>query len=141
MEQIALQVHIVTIIFLGLLVLYTDHVGLTWMRGKVGVVSKKMVRVLHHLVWLGLTLMIGSGFVMFLSYKDFLLVTPVFYAKMFFVAALIVNALVIGKCMHVATVRPFSELTSKERLPLVVSGGISTLSWIGAILCGLSLGI
>jgi hypothetical protein len=29
-------------------------------------------------------------------------------------------------------VKPFAELTSKEKLPLMISGAVSGLGWVGA---------
>jgi nitrate reductase gamma subunit len=138
-EQIALQVHIATIIALVCVILYTDHLGLMWMLGKKEVLNAKRVTLLHTLVWAGLLLMLASGFTMFLSYKDFLLFEPVFYVKALFVVTLVVNAFFIGTFMRAATERSFATLTRNEKVPLVISGAISTIGWIGAITCGLIL--
>ncbi len=138
-EQLALWVHIGTVITLVAIVLYTDHLGLWWMLGKVPTLAAQKLRVLHRFVWIGLMLMLASGFTMFLSYKDFLLYTPIFFVKMFFVAVLVLNAFAIGKFVHVATEKPFGSLSKEERLPLFISGALSTLGWGGAIICGLIL--
>jgi hypothetical protein len=89
--------------------------------------------------WAGLLIMAASGVTMFLSYKDFLLYTPTFYVKMLFVGTLFINAFFIGKFLKVATERPFSALTKKEKFPLFLSGAFSTIGWVGAISCGLIL--
>lgn len=58
---------------------------------------------------------------------------------MAFVVTLICNGLVIGKLQHVATTKTFSSLTFTEKLPLFISGAVSTLAWVGATLGGLFL--
>lgn len=138
-EQFALLIHIGTIISLVTVVLYTDHLGLRWVLGHIETISAKKLQTLHRLVWSGLFIMVASGFTMFLSYKDFLLYTPVFFIKVFFVAMLVINAFAIGKFMHVATSKPFAILSREEKLPLFVSGAVSTLGWVGAVTCGLIL--
>lgn len=140
-EQIALTVHITTVFALAAVVLYTDHLGLSWMRGKVATLPLQTITLLHRLVWAGLAIMLLSGGTMFLSYREYLLTVPAFYIKAGFIATLIVNAFFIGRLMHVAAERPFGELTRRERLPLFISGAVSTICWIGTILAARNLGL
>lgn len=141
MEQLALQIHIVTVIVLVVVILYTDSLGMSWMRGKRETLPRAKIARLHSIVWVGLGIMIATGITMFIPLRDYLLYTPSFYVKMGFVAALIINATFIGRFMHIASERPFEALTQKERLPLFISGTISTISWIGAIVSALLLGL
>jgi hypothetical protein len=56
------------------------------------------------------------------------------------VAALIINSFFVGRFAKLASERPYASLARHERLPLLISGAVSTLSWLGAIACGLLLG-
>ena len=138
---IALPVHLTTIGLLILLVLYSDHLGFAWMRGKIQTLPAKKMLLLHRMVLGGLGLMILSGGTMFWGLKDYLLYTPMFYIKMGFVATLIINSFFIGKLLHKATEQTFSSLTNAEKLQLLISGGLSTICWIGAIVAATQLGI
>lgn len=141
MEQIALPIHITTVFALIALVLYTDKVGLSWMRGTIETIPAKKLTMLHRLVWTGLGIMIASGVTMFIPLQSYLLTVPAFYIKMGFVLVLVINAFAIGRLMHVATERPFAELSAAERWPLFISGTLSTISWIGAITAATFLGL
>lgn len=76
--------------------------------------------------------MITTGLIMFWPMHTFLLTEGVFQLKMMFVAILIINSFAIGKLIRVATTRPFATLSTREKIPLFVSGGLSTIAWIGA---------
>ncbi|MEX0930909.1 MAG: hypothetical protein WDZ68_01310 [Candidatus Paceibacterota bacterium] len=85
MEQIALTVHITTVFALIAVVLYTDKIGLPRTRGgKKEMLSLRTFSILHRLAWFGLIVMIRSGFVMFLSYKSYLLINSGFLCKNLF---------------------------------------------------------
>jgi hypothetical protein len=58
---------------------------------------------------------------------------PLFWLKMFFVVTLLVNSFFVEQFMHTATERSYSSLAIREKLPLFISGGISTFCWLGAI--------
>lgn len=78
---------------------------------------------------------------MFLTYQDYLLTVPVFYVKMGFVATLIVNAFFIGRMMHIASTQPFASLSRNKQVPLLISGVVSVVCWIGAIVSATLLGL
>lgn len=141
MYSIALTIHIITALTLIALVLYTDILGASWMHGKKEILPQKRVLILHRTIWIGIAIMIVTGVTMFYPLKDYLLYTPAFYTKMAFLGALIVNSFFIERFMHIALTRPFTSLTKKERLPLLVSGAVSTLSWIGVIASALLLNV
>ena len=140
-EQYALIVHLTTVFLLGATVIGTDMLGLAWLLGKVATLPFRVMRTLHRMVWTGLILMLLSGGTMFLSYREYLLSVPAFYIKITFVITLIVNAFFIGKQMGIASTRSFSSLTRAERLPLLISGAVSTVAWIGTISAALMLGL
>jgi hypothetical protein len=88
----------------------------------------------HKATWIGLSIIITAGFFMFIGQSGYLLSLPAFKLKMFFVLCLIINAFVIGAHMMIATTRTFSSLTLKEKMPLFIAGGVSSISWIGAFI-------
>lgn len=141
MEQIALMVHLTTVFTLVTIVILTDGLGFLWLIGKIQTLPAALIKTLHRLVWTGLIIMIASGATMFLSYQEYLLTVPAFYIKMGFVLTLVINAVAIGKHLHIATERPFALLTKRERIPLLISGIISTAAWIGTISAARMLGL
>ena len=129
-----LPVHITTSLVLVVLVLRADHHGFKWIRGKEEILDATALSKLHSYVWLGLFVMIFTGVLLAYPYQEYLRSYWPFLAKMSFVLALLINGVVVGKLMKIATVKPFRELTNREKMPLFVSGAVSTLSWAGAIL-------
>ena len=115
------------------LVLYTDSLALSWMRGKRDALPRAQIERTHRYMWLGISVMVTTGVLMFYPFREYLLYHPPFQFKMGFVITLIVNGLVIGKLMHVATERRFADLLPGEKMKLLLSGAISTLSWLGAL--------
>lgn len=83
--------------------------------------------------------MITTGLTLFWPMKEYLLTLPQFYIKMAFVATLICNGFVVGRLQKKASTRTFSSLSPRERTPLFISGAVSTLSWIGAIIAAFFL--
>jgi hypothetical protein len=140
-ESIALFVHLTTIFTLIPVIIGNDLAALLWVRGTIPRLSLRLLTWVHWIVWGGLILMIGSGLTMFLSYQDYLLSLPAFYVKMGFVAALVVNAFVIGKHHPTASERTYASLSPRERRPLFVSAGVSTAAWVGAYTAAQFLGM
>ncbi|MBX2866690.1 hypothetical protein KTR10_01910 [Candidatus Kaiserbacteria bacterium] len=141
MEDILLPIHLTTLALLFLVVLYTDHLGFSWLRGKQETLPKRKMNILHQVVWAGLIIIIISGAFMAFPLRDYLFYTPAFYFKMFFVLALVINAFFIGRILHVASERPYASLTRVEKTPLFVSGVVSTASWTGAVISALLMGL
>jgi hypothetical protein len=137
--QIPFYTHIGSLFLAGSGVLYADKLALSWLRGKRETLQHSHLLQTHYLVSAALATIVVSGIYLFWPMRDYLLGQPLFYLKMFFVLALILNSVVIGKMLHIATLKPFHILTRKEKFPLMVSGTISTLSWVGAILAALVL--
>lgn len=132
MSEFLLPLHLLTLTFVIWNVFHADHLGFAWVRGKVATLNGAEVRKYHIRVWIGLIGMIITGFLMFLPMREYLLTRPQFYTKMAFVLMLLMNGFVIGKFQTIATSKPYSELTDKEKLPLFISGAVSTLGWLGA---------
>lgn len=135
------KIHIGILIAVVLVIIYADHEGFMWMRGKKELLSEKSLKITHKLMWTGVVLMLLTGFFLFLPLKDYLFTNPAFIAKMVFVLALFVNGFFVGKFMHVATYKRFAELTPEEKKPLFIVGGISGTSWAGAIISALLMGL
>lgn len=133
MSDILFPVHIASLAIAGVHVLLADHMGFVWIRGNVETLPKKHVRYYHTMVWLGLIGLLASGFLMFWPAREFLLASPAFQLKMGFVVALVLNSFAIGHLQHIALRKPARELTAHEAVPLIISGIISGLSWLGAI--------
>lgn len=138
-EAILVPVHLLVLVITIWNIARADHAALLWIRGKVATLEVTLVKTYHTRVWVGLFLMIISGIFLAWPMKEYLLTRPQFFIKMGFVVALVINSFVIGALQKVATTRTYSSLTTLQKLPLFISGGVSTLSWIGAALGGLFL--
>jgi hypothetical protein len=131
--------HVSSIVGTLLVVLYADEQGLQYLRGKVATLPRKRVMVLHALVAVGLTCIILTGARMVYEDPAYYFSQPLYWAKMSFVAVLIINAFFIGHLSRIALTTPFAELSLRARLPLLVSGAVSLVAWVATILLGLAL--
>jgi hypothetical protein len=132
MEKFIFPLHILTLFFVAITIGRADHTGFNWILGKVARLNEKKVKQLHIHTWVGLTLMIVTGFFLFLPESSYLLGRWQFYLKMAFVITLICNGLLISRFQKIAVTREFKSLTESEKLPLFVSGAVSTIAWLGA---------
>lgn len=132
-------VHVVILITTLTFVVCTDILGLLYLFGKKKTLPKKSVTWTHRIILVGLGGMIISGTILFIPMREYLLSQPNFYVKMAFVAALVINAFVIGAHMKKSFTTPFKELPGLEKKKLLVSGAVSTLSWLGAVFGGIYL--
>lgn len=139
MGEILVIVHLLILAFTAWQIVRADHLGFLWMAGKVETLKVDDVKKYHHRTWAGLILMITTGFLLFLPMKEFLLTRPQFFVKMGFVVALFVNSFVIGVLQKIATSKSFASLSFKEKIPLFISGAVSTISWLGATAGGFFL--
>jgi small-conductance mechanosensitive channel len=83
--------------------------------------------------------MVLTGFMIFWPMREFLLSRTQFYVKMAFVLTLFINSFVIGKLQVIATKRTFASLTPQEKVPLFLSGAVSTTCWILTIVAAFFL--
>lgn len=135
MTAIHLTILSITMFF----VLFADKQGTDWMRGKKQMLNLSNVNLLHRVVYIGLFLMIATGVYMVLPVISWYIIDPKFIVKMLFVLTLLVNGLFIGSLSKVATEKSYSEVDSRTKKKLLVSGAISTTCWIGAMTCGFLL--
>ncbi|MBX9765613.1 hypothetical protein K2X83_03155 [Patescibacteria group bacterium] len=136
-----LFIHLGTLGLVALLVLYADHQAFSWVMGHKEKLNGKTLTVVHYLTLVGLVVMIISGAAMAFPLKEYLLTVPAFFVKMGFVAALIINSFFIGKLMHTAVNHSYKSLAFSEKLPLFISGAVSGISWIGAVIAAFNLGL
>lgn len=122
---------------LAIFILYSDHQGYLYFRGKKETLSPTFLKWSHRIVWVGLVLMIITGAALLIPTWQFRLQEPVFYLKMGFVLVLLMNAFSIGKFSELSTLRPYRELTTDEQRTLMVSGALSVMGWVGAATIGL----
>lgn len=116
-----------------------DHQALGWFRGKKEMLDFAQLMKYHHTVSWGLGILIVSGAFLFWPAREYLIGNTLFLVKMFFVLVLVVNSIVIRKFLPIATIKTYASLTPKERLPLLVSGGASGISWVGAVVAAVLL--
>lgn len=120
-------------------VAYADVLALKWMRGNVPMLDARLLRRLHYWIYLCLAGLISTGLIM-LSERPGLLFSVAFYMKMAFVGALVINSVLIGKHMPIASRMNYAVLSGREKRVLLVSGAVSVIAWIGAIVGGLMIG-
>ena len=138
-NDIILPLHLFILALTAWNIVLADHMAFSWIRGKVNMLRKEETMKYHKRMWIGLIGMIITGVMMFWPMREFLLTRPQFYVKMLFVLGLVANGFVIGKLQHVATKQWYKELTLKEKVPLFISGAVSTLCWLGAAVGGFYL--
>lgn len=131
--------HLLSLAFVFFTVVRADYFGMSWIQGKKEVLDSRILTTLHRSTWIGLSLMILTGIMLFLPMKDYLLTRPQFYIKMAFVITLICNGFVIGHLQKIATTHSFASLTFSQKVPLFISGVVSTISWAGAVITALFL--
>jgi hypothetical protein len=130
MYSILLPLHFAILGFTAWNVILADHMGFNWIKGRVVTLNREEVRKYHYRVSIGLGLMILSGLCLFWPLREFLLTRTQFYVKMSFVATLVLNSFVIGYLQDVAIAKPYATLTFREKLPLFISGAVSTGCWL-----------
>lgn len=139
--HLLLGVHIGAFLVNIALVIVADCHAASWLFGWQQTLSRRLMTWLHRIIGVGLAVSIVSGFFLFLSHAEYLLAVPSFYVKIGLVAALVVNAFVIGRHVDVASEKPFRLLTAAERRLLFVSGAVSTMGWVGVCMAAQLLGL
>lgn len=132
-------IHILFLCIAGIGILMADSSAFSWLRGKREVIGRETLFISHWVVTAGLVGLILTGLLMFWPLRGYLLSEPLFWLKMIFVAALVINSFFIEYLMHTAAHRSFKSLSHAQKVPFIISGGISTLSWVGAGITALML--
>jgi hypothetical protein len=132
MEDLHLLSLAVTVPF----ILYSDHLGLKYMLGKINTLDLNTTKKLHLVVFIGLGLLIFTGAALTIPDLDYYLQEEEFLLKMFFVLTLTLNGLFIGKLMKLASQKTFKELTTKQQLTLLISGATSATCWLSSFIIG-----
>ena len=132
LEEVHLAIFLVTVVA----ILYADHLGFDYMRGKRTLLPPRLVSRLHYGVFTGLALMIATGSFLFMRTSGYYLNEPLFFVKVGFVLPLILNGWFIAKMSRIASERPFTLLSREERSLLFLSGALSAIGWIGSATIG-----
>lgn len=128
--------HLISLIVTAPVILYADHMGFQYLTGRVQTIGARKVEWTHRLVTDGIILLIVTGVLITIPMWAIMLENPLFYAKLAFVATLVLNGLFIGQLMNKATATPFANLSAEEKRFLLVSGAVSAAGWVATILIG-----
>ncbi|HUO56150.1 MAG TPA: hypothetical protein VMU27_01810 [Candidatus Paceibacterota bacterium] len=139
MTALAFYIHIGSLCVAVFGIFLADKSAFAWLRGKKETLSARDIFIAHWIVAAGLCGLILSGLYLFWPLRTYLIGQPLFWLKIGFVLALIINSFYIDQLMHLALTRPYSALSKRERMTLIISGMVSTLCWIGAFLAALIL--
>jgi hypothetical protein len=132
-------IHILFICAAVIIMVMSDGDGYAWMQGRKATLEAHHVRRYHWAMWTVLAGLIMSGAYMAYPRLGYLSHDSAFILKMTFVALLVLNGLIIGHISHIATTRTYASLSRHERLPLLISGFISPVAWVLALVMGLML--
>jgi hypothetical protein len=133
------NLHVLAVFCAVFAIAVADHEVFGWILGRKQTLSRTKMHYVHWAVWGTLLTLIGSGILLFLPRYDYLLRQPLFDTKLLFVCVLVMNAVVIGNLMEMTLTYPYASVPFKEKLPLLVSGAVSSISWSSVILIGLYL--
>lgn len=128
--QVVLGTHLAAFGWSVVGVLAADSQGVRWLLGWKDTLSASAMHFWHRWVWVGISVSVLSGLYMFWPVREYLLSQPTFLLKVSFVLVLCLNALFIGKHMLVATTERFSALPAAAKRTLLISGGVSSVSWV-----------
>lgn len=133
-EFIFLPLHIGILLFIIWNIYKADHMGFYWILGKIEKLNASIVKKYHRNIFFGLIGMVITGIGLYIPLREKLSGSTAFKIKMAFVIVLFINSFVIYRFMPIASEKKHSELSMKEKLPLMMSSVISTLSWVGALI-------
>ena len=128
-------VHILAVVSTVMIILSAEHYAFNWIRGKVFILDEKKLNQYHKYTSAGFVAILATGGFMFMSDYKYLLTSNAFLLKIAFVGTLLINSVSIGYFMQTTTKSKFTDLSPKEKIPLFIAGGISTVCWVGAVTC------
>jgi hypothetical protein len=109
-----------------------DSQAMSWMRGKIPTIPLSSLLRTHWVVTIGLAGLILTGLYLYWPMRAYLYGQAYFITKMVFVLALLANSFFIEKLMPLASQFEHKNLSTGQKRILTLSGGVSTLSWLGA---------
>lgn len=139
--QALLTIHLTSFTSNVVCVLLADTYGLLWMLGKRHTLNTPVIRWLHWGVWIGLAVSIVSGFALFTEASSYLLSQPAFLVKVGFVCVLFVNSFVISHHLRGAAHDSWQNLTARTKRNMLISAGVSFMSWVAVIALATQLGL
>lgn len=141
MEKIFLLLHGISLLFILFTLALAYREGYEWWKGRKETLDARRVTRLHHRAWLGIVLMLATGFGTFWSHHAEFMAKWQFHAKMGTIVVVIINCLVITKLMSTASKQSFKNLSSSQRLPIIISATIATIGWATILLMAGFIGI
>ena len=132
MGNLILYIHVGSLVVAFVGMLYADAQAWAWLRGRKDTLLHKHLLQAHHVVSYALSAIIVTGLILFWPMRTFLLSTPLFWLKMGFVSALVLNSFAIERLMHLPVRASFRSLTGRQKIPLYLSGAVSVACWLGA---------
>lgn len=126
--------HTIILLFILWNIFKADKFALSWMRGKIEILDALKIKKLHDYILYGLLGMTVTGFGLFWPLREKLLASNAFGIKLALVVLLFLNSFFIERFMKIASEKKYSELLAKEKLPLIISGAVSTLAWISVLI-------
>lgn len=139
MTAVAFYIHVGSLCIAIFGIFLADKSAFAWLRGVRETLNERDIFVAHWIVTTGLCGLILSGLYLFWPLRAYLVGQPLFWLKMSFVLALVINSFFIDNLMHRAVQRSYASLSPRERRPLLISGAVSTICWIGAVAAALFL--
>ena len=127
---VVLNVHIVSMICTIAIVLIADTMGFLWWRGRIAILPAMAMNIFHWMVFTGLTVSIITGALMASTGLSYLFSQPAFVIKLGFVLTLLINSFFIHRHLTLATTQSYKDLPDKTKRTLILSGVISTTSWV-----------
>jgi len=133
MDDFWLYVHLGFLALAVVGMLLADRLALSWMRGKREVLEEDELERAHWIVTIALSGLVYSGLYLFWPLRDYLLNQPVFWLKMVFILALLINSFFIEALMPHTTRSSHADLEPAQRQKLMLSGAVSFISWVGTV--------
>lgn len=138
--EIIVSIHIAILLITAFFIIKSDHYGFKWLRGTVTTLDALIITRWHDYITLGLIGILISGFLLFYPRREFIFSgDDLFLFKMVFVFALVINSFFIHTLLKIATSKKFVDTNTCERMSMFISGTVSTMSWVGAVVCALFL--
>jgi hypothetical protein len=141
MEKIFLVLHGISLLFILTTLALAYKEGFQWWKGKQEKLNERRVTRLHHRAWLGVVLMLATGFGSFWTHHTEFLAKWQFHAKMGTIVVVIINCLVITALMKNASTHSFKNLPSSKKLPIIITAVIATLGWATILVMAMFIGI